>query len=85
MSKMDDLRLLRERKFGDKKPVAPSPARMPTPRRTAGRGRPKGQETVPLPVRIAPDLLKRLDARAGKLGCTRSETIRKLLEEALAK
>lgn len=53
------------------------------PSSSSGRGRPAGPHTVPVPVRLSPGLVERLDAEAGRLGLTRSETIRALIERGL--
>lgn len=46
-------------------------------------GRPAGPATVPLPVRVLPDLLARLDEYAAREGLTRTEAVRALIERGL--
>lgn len=48
-------------------------------------GRPKGPKTVPLPVRIPPGLLAKIDAEASKRGVPRNGLVTSILAEAMAK
>jgi len=48
-------------------------------------GRPKGPETVPLPVRIPPALLARLDSEVARRSMTRNALVISILEERVPK
>lgn len=50
-----------------------------------GRGRPAGELTVPVTLRLPPGVLERLDVEAGRLGMTRTALVRRYLEEGLVK
>jgi len=49
------------------------------------RGRPATGRDPQIIVRLAPSMIEAIDARAAKDSITRSEQVRRLLEQALAK
>ena len=103
MSKMDQLRAMRERTWAKASPkekkrraleamAKPGVAgvnlmisEMEREGRRRSGGRPKGPVTVPLPVRIPPTLLAKLDAMAAARSTTRNGLVISILAEAMAK